>query len=93
MTEKEEEADKISHKIKCTGGGLKGGGDCGAILSRLLSYCNREKPGGSEGFVDDDSLELRYVLLTIRHGDRSAIHSIPGQYVIYIFEHSLFDVI
>lgn len=71
MTEKEEEADKISHNIKCTG--------CGPILSRLLSYCNREKPVGSEGFVDDDSLELKYVLLTIRHGDRSAIHSIPGQ--------------
>lgn len=68
------------HKVtpKCTGNNLKGG-DCGASINRLVKYCNEKIFGGKEGtFPDSNEFELRYLLLTIRHGDRSSIHQMPG---------------
>lgn len=47
---------------------------------RLLQYCNRDIRRGLEGrnFTGHEQWDLKYVVLTVRHGDRSAIHKIPG---------------
>ena len=53
-------------------------------LKRLYDYCPPIIPTGSEGTfpaplkVMTDGLTLKHVLITIRHGDRSAIHKMPG---------------
>ncbi len=48
--------------------------------NRIGQYCNKQKPAGSEGstFADSKSWKLNYVAATIRHGDRSAIHTLPN---------------
>ena len=45
-----------------------------------LRYCNSGKVVGLEGPVFEGSSDyvLHYLLLNIRHGDRSSIHNIPG---------------
>ena len=43
----------------------------------LEAYCGAP-PQGSEGKVTADGLKLVGVLVTIRHGDRSSIHSLPN---------------
>jgi hypothetical protein len=48
---------------------------------RLQQYCNKHLwMSGVEGrsFQGNHNWELKYLALTIRHGDRSAIHSVPG---------------
>ena len=61
---------------------LRGGGNaCGPLVPRMLDYCAASKlTTGEEGatFENSDQYELHYLLFTIRHGDRSAIHSMPG---------------
>ena len=53
-------------------------------LKRLHDYCPLEISTGSEGTFPaqiksaTDGLTLKHLLITIRHGDRSAIHSMPG---------------
>jgi hypothetical protein len=57
-----------------------------AYSKRLQEYCSLGLASGSEKMAaslpelgnDSDRFVLRYLLLTIRHGDRSAIHKIPG---------------
>lgn len=46
--------------------------------ARLREYCHPPVGLGAEGRPARTGLELRAVVLTIRHGDRSAIHSVPG---------------
>ena len=62
---------------------LRGGRGCSKQVDRLLSYCAENINGGEEGSLKPGpggsrDYELHYVALTIRHGDRSAIHSMPG---------------
>ena len=51
---------------------------------RLHEYCPLKIPAGSEGKIPAGAasatygLSLKYLLITIRHGDRSAIHKMPG---------------
>jgi Histidine phosphatase superfamily (branch 2) len=47
---------------------------------RLLDYCTNNDVSGSEGIlpVGYSDLTLKHILITIRHGDRSAIHKMPG---------------
>ena len=58
---------------------------------RLHEYCPLKIPSGSEGksLAEDasaaDGLSLKYLLITIRHGDRSAIHRMPGSLPIGMF--------
>jgi Histidine phosphatase superfamily (branch 2) len=58
--------------------GLDGGKD----LQRLSDYCPVSISHGSEGTLSASELEfdmtLKYILINIRHGDRSAIHLMPG---------------
>jgi Histidine phosphatase superfamily (branch 2) len=85
----------VKIKVTCDDkdGHLKGSrldADCGA---RLQLYCHeRVADNGVEGIYPatakeagkttaSTDLELKYVLLTIRHGDRSAIHAMPGSKV------------
>jgi hypothetical protein len=58
-----------------------------AYSKRLQEYCSLGLASGSERTMaiplsdlgnDSDRFVLKYLLLTIRHGDRSAIHKIPG---------------
>ena len=62
---------------------------------RLLQYCNRNISEGAEGrtFPGHEDWDLKYVVLTVRHGDRSAIHKIPGSADIKASpgSHSLLD--
>ena len=53
---------------------------CTPSVLRLLEYCPLAIPSGSEGNLVDNNrnFELKHLLVTIRHGDRSAIHRIPG---------------
>ena len=56
-------------------------GSCSPAVQRLLDYCSVEIPSGAEGILPAGSssqMELKHVLVTIRHGDRSAIHKMPG---------------
>ena len=48
--------------------------------TRLTRYCALEKPTGTEGLFSGitNEFSLTHVVLNVRHGDRSAIHSIPG---------------
>jgi Histidine phosphatase superfamily (branch 2) len=50
---------------------------------RLLDYCTNNDVSGSEGIlpVGYSDLTLKHILITIRHGDRSAIHKMPGSFV------------
>jgi len=57
--------------------------------NRLIKYCSfidhDQLTKGEEGkYVDDvtNHFEMKALLITIRHGDRSAIHSIPGKYTL-----------
>ena len=58
--------------------GLDGEND----LQRLHDYCPVSILHGSEGTLSASELEfdmtLKYILINIRHGDRSAIHLMPG---------------
>lgn len=47
---------------------------------RLLDYCPINDVSGSEGILPFgySDLTLKHILITIRHGDRSAIHKMPG---------------
>lgn len=51
-------------------------------LQRLNDYCPVSISHGSEGTLSASELEfdmtLKYILINIRHGDRSAIHLMPG---------------
>jgi Histidine phosphatase superfamily (branch 2) len=51
-------------------------------LQRLSDYCPVSISHGSEGTLSASELEfdmtLKYILINIRHGDRSAIHLMPG---------------
>lgn len=61
------------------------GEDCNRMVERLHAYCASEKPMGSEGIhggVPTHDYKLKYVTLTIRHGDRSTLNFIPGSYRI-----------
>ena len=53
---------------------------CSPAVLRLLEYCPLAIPSGNEGILVDNNgnFELKHILVTIRHGDRSAIHRIPG---------------
>jgi hypothetical protein len=64
---------------------------CPKEVTRLLEYCNThaELPAGQEGpaspppaaaanFPGAEKYEMEHLVLLIRHGDRSAIHEIPG---------------
>ena len=58
---------------------------------RLHEYCPLKIPAGSEGRIPGGAasatygLSLKYLLITIRHGDRSAIHKMPGSSPIGMF--------
>lgn len=51
-------------------------------IRRLNDYCSINIVRGSEGILNPPELELdmelKYILINIRHGDRSAIHTMPG---------------
>jgi len=64
---------------------------CGKGVTRILDYCNSHKvlPAGLEGpaspppadtpnFAGAEQYEMEHLVLLVRHGDRSAIHEIPG---------------
>ena len=59
-----------------------GGQDDDEDLRRLNDYCPVSILHGSEGILSPPELELdmelKYILINIRHGDRSAIHTMPG---------------
>jgi len=59
-------------------GGARSLGPDPPRLGRLAEYCHPPVDSGTEGHPPLAALELRAVVLTVRHGDRSAIHSIPG---------------
>ena len=77
----------LSIKTRCQE--LRGGlgpddvGGCTKKVTRLLHYCHEEvgKVDGDEGIANvkntGEDFELVHLLLTVRHGDRSAIHSMP----------------
>lgn len=69
----------VSIQTKCAM--LRGGTGCSRSMDRVLAYCSERVHGGDEGVTKPGSsslFELHYVALTIRHGDRSAINSMPG---------------
>jgi hypothetical protein len=47
---------------------------------RLASYCFKERSGGAEGRQSSipPSWELVHVVVNLRHGDRTSIHSLSG---------------
>jgi len=50
-------------------------------LNRLDQYCSNDVvrgEDGSESFTQHDRWNLAFLAITIRHGDRSPIHSLPG---------------
>ena len=48
-------------------------------ISRLSRYCNINHPEREKSKVDiNGDWVLKYVAINIRHGDRSAIHRVPG---------------
>ena len=50
---------------------------CSAELPRSLQYCAKTVYGGSEGhFHGEEKWTLKRIALLIRHGDRSALHSL-----------------
>ena len=55
-----------------------------ARLPRFQQLCNRAEAGGEEGILSDKArvglvnLTLQGLVITHRHGDRSAIHDVPG---------------
>lgn len=53
---------------------------CFTLIERLVNYCSLKVAIGAEGphFIEHEKFILEYVLLTIRHGDRSSIHKMPG---------------
>lgn len=75
----------VSIKTKCSesargGLGPDQTGDCTQHIYRLVDYCHEDvgKVSGDEAHVKDDKYELVHIAMTVRHGDRSAIHTIPG---------------
>lgn len=55
------------------------GDACNIMASRVISYCAENIPSGTEGvFPGSKDWELKRVVLTIRHGDRSTLNFIPG---------------
>ena len=60
-------------------------------VNRLHDYCPLQTPTGSDGTISTSEisstggLSLKYLLITIRHGDRSAIHKMPGSSPIGMF--------
>lgn len=64
--------------------------NCDSSVRRLGEYCRGETenkngrflvtPRKDEGrtFVNNDNYILKHVVLTVRHGDRSSIHNMPG---------------
>lgn len=49
--------------------------------NRLIKYCSIDEFNGEEGkYLDTNNFEMKALVITLRHGDRSAIHSIPGKY-------------
>ena len=52
-------------------------------VRRSLHYCALKTAPGSEGVLHDQprELTLKHLLVTVRHGDRSAIHKMPGSAV------------
>ena len=69
-------------RTKCAAALRGGTGGCSPQIERVLTYCAERINGGEEGMLKPgdsaNELVLHYVALTIRHGDRSAIHSMPG---------------
>lgn len=63
---------------------------CSPQMQRALLYCNEKLVAGSEGsgidsdsaaqshFPKADGFELVHLTMLIRHGDRTAIHAMPG---------------
>ncbi len=51
-----------------------------AATNRLAQYCNNNPSPGSCGrtFDGNEQWQLKHITLTIRHGDRTSIHSVPG---------------
>jgi len=72
----------VKIRTKCAAALRGGSGGCSPQIERVLSYCAERINGGEEGMLKPgdsaNELVLHYVALTIRHGDRSAIHSMPG---------------
>lgn len=52
------------------------------LLLRCKYFLTSISPG-RKGFQGSSNLELKHLLITIRHGDRSSIHSIPNAGKIY----------
>lgn len=52
----------------------------GSSHPRLLQYCSKQQYLGAENslFEGKAHFRLKNLVITIRHGDRSAIHQIPG---------------
>ncbi len=46
------------------------------LHARVIDYCTNEFLSSQEG--EDEELELRHLLINLRHGDRSAIHKLPN---------------
>ena len=82
----------VLNSLSSCQGGLKGG-ECYTHSVRLLNYCSLNPPEGVEGSNFDGSSDysLVHVSLTIRHGDRTSIHSIPGSSVTHTTKASVLD--
>ena len=77
--------DFVSITTKCSksargGLGPDQTGDCTQQIYRLVDYCHEDvgKISGDESRDNENKYKLVYVAMTVRHGDRSAIHTIPG---------------
>jgi hypothetical protein len=58
---------------------LHGGvGAASASFQRTHDYCEPPVDSGEEGQPQRSGLVLKGVVLAVRHGDRSAIHAVPG---------------
>jgi hypothetical protein len=80
---KEPDKGVVVPEIKCPSslkGSQKQSVSCGTEERRLLDYCSFHIPPGSESdrALSRYDLELRHLVIAIRHGDRSAIHTMPG---------------
>jgi hypothetical protein len=60
---------------------------CPPEVERIVGYCQQHPSRGEEGhlnvhghenFADASSFKMIHLLMTIRHGDRSAIHDMPN---------------
>jgi hypothetical protein len=70
--------------------GSESGDNCDNSIRRLGEYCRGENknkneqflvtPRNDEGrtFLNNDNYILKHVVFTVRHGDRSSIHNMPG---------------